>query len=74
MGPLADRRFHLLGIAESYRRRDGDSLLAQQYSILGPILALLVYITSAHPSRRWYALKPGYRRGPLADAPLAKAG
>ncbi|VEA41267.1 PTS family sugar transport protein component IID [Salmonella enterica subsp. enterica] len=45
---------------------------AQQGSILGPILALLVY-NIPHILCRWYALKLGYRAGDhLADAPLAK--
>lgn len=44
---------------------------AQQGSILGPILALLVY-NIPHILCRWYALKLGYRAGTTADAPLAK--
>lgn len=44
---------------------------AQQGSLLGPIMALLVY-NLPHLLCRWYGLKLGYRAGTTADADLPK--
>ncbi|QUJ03075.1 PTS system mannose/fructose/sorbose family transporter subunit IID [Salmonella enterica subsp. enterica] len=68
-----DRRFHLLGTSLKVIAAGMGIYFAQQGSILGPILALLVY-NIPHILCRWYALKLGYRAGTTTDAPLAKAG